>query len=479
MSLHAENRARLCARLVGSGCASGVVVLQGGASETRHETDHEILFRQESFFHWTFGVKEPDCLGCVDVATGRATLFIPRLPAAYAVVMGAIKPPSWFVGTYGVDAVHYLEELPAVLKALGAGGGGGAPLLLLHGFNTDNKAHSKPASFEGMAEFECDTSARLWDAMTECRVIKTPKEQALLRYSSLITSEAHLAVMQHCAAGMSEYQLESTFNHWCYYYGGCRHSSYTCICASGHNGSILHYGHAGEPNAKVIKAGDLCLFDMGTEYTCYGSDVTSTFPVSGTFTPDQRLVYTAVFDAWLAVMDAMKPGVVWLDMQTLAYRILLARLTQGGLLTGELEAQMAVNLGATFMPHGLGHMLGIDTHDVGGYPSGGAQRPTLPGYASLRTTRALQQGMFLTVEPGCYFIDHLLDAALADPARACFLVPATLARFRGFGGVRLEDDVLVTEDGCENFTHCPRTVEDIEAVLAGTITQRSQLKKFH
>jgi Xaa-Pro dipeptidase len=140
----------------------------------------------------------------------------------------------------------------------------------------------------------------------------------------------------------------------------------------------------------------------------------------------------------------------------------------------------AVNLGATFMPHGLGHFLGLDTHDVGGYPSCGAPpRPALPGYASLRTARVLAAGMFITVEPGCYFIDSLLDAALADPAKAAFLVPGVLARFRRFGGVRIEDDVLVTAGGCENFTHAPRTVADIEAVMAGTITRREQLTKFH
>jgi Xaa-Pro dipeptidase len=122
----------------------------------------------------------------------------------------------------------------------------------------------------------------------------------VLRYASLVTSEAHLAVMQHTRPGMVEYQLESLFNHWCYYYGACRHSSYTCICATGPNGSVLHYGHAGEPNAKLIKDGDLCLFDMGTEYTCYGADVTTTFPASGKFTPDQRVVYEAVFGEWQA-----------------------------------------------------------------------------------------------------------------------------------------------------------------------------------
>jgi len=251
----------------------------------------------------------------------------------------------------------------------------------------------------------------------------------------------------------------------------------------------------------------MCLFDMGSEYTCYGSDVTTSFPANGRFTPDQRMVYEAVLAAQLAVMDAIKPGVQWLDMHHLANRVLLTHLKAGGLLVGEVDDMMAANLGGVFMPHGLGHMLGIDTHDVGGVPEGewcgtalhrhnlpppspcphprrwhpcaGTTRPTAAGVRSLRLLRPLAAGMYITVEPGCYFNDWCIAGALANPVQAAFIVREVLERFRGFGGVRIEDDVLVTETGCLNFTHAPRTVEDIEAVMAGTITQRSQLKKFH
>lgn len=140
---------------------------------------------------------------------------------------------------------------------------------------------------------------------------------------------------------------------------------------------------------------------------------------------------------------------------------------------------MAVNLGAVFMPHGLGHFLGIDTHDVGGYGQGAPARSTQAGYASLRTTRTLEAGMYLTVEPGCYFIDPLLDAALADPARACLMNADVIARFRGTGGVRIEDDVLVTATGCDNFTFAPRLPEQIEAACRGEITSIQQVTKYH
>ncbi|XP_030874254.1 uncharacterized protein LOC102749415 [Leptonychotes weddellii] len=160
-------------------------------------------------------------------------------------------------------------------------------------------------------------------------------------------------------------------------------------------------------------------------------------------------------------------GVWWPDLHRLADRIHLEELTRLGILSGSIDAMGQAHLGAVFMPHGLGHFLGIDVHDVGGYPEG-VERIDEPGLRSLRTTRHLEPGMVLTVEPGIYFIDHLLDEALADPARACFFNREVLQRFRAFGGVRIEEDVVVTASGMELLTCVPRTVEEIEACMAGS-----------
>lgn len=278
MKLHADNRTRLVEKLRADGAPpSSVVVLQGGETDYRHETDHEKSFRQESFFAWAFGVKEPDFYGSISVATGKSTLFVPRLPDSYAVVMGPILTHEQWKVMYEVDDVKYVDDLAAVLGADPA-----ATLLLMSGFNTDGKRHAKPAHFPGIEKLQCD-SERLWPAITECRVFKTQAEIDLLRYSAAITSEAHIAVMQHTtaltrkaaadaiaagaapssASALFEFQLESLFHHWCYYNGGCRHMSYTCICAAGGNGAVLHYGHAGQPNSRPVRSGDMCLFDMG------------------------------------------------------------------------------------------------------------------------------------------------------------------------------------------------------------------------
>lgn len=282
-------------------------------------------------------------------------------------------------------------------------------------------------------------------------------ELDVMKYVTEVSSEAHRKVMKMARPGKSEYQCESEFLHHCYSVGGCRHMSYTCICGSGYNSAILHYGHAGAPNDRIIQDGDMLLYDMGANYFGYAADITCSFPSNGKFTADQKLIYEAVLKANLAVHNAAKPGVCWVDMHRLANRTLLAELTAGGLLVGNVDDMMAASLGSIFQPHGLGHLIGLDVHDVGGYISSTPCRPLKRGEDKLRFARLLEKGMVITIEPGCYFIDPLLDEALANPDLSKFLVPSVIDRFRGTGGIRIEDDVVVTETGVLNITKVPRT----------------------
>ena len=199
--------------------------------------------------------------------------------------------------------------------------------------------------------------------------------------------------------------------HRCHHVGGFRHVGYTCICASGNHGAVLHYGHAGAPNDRVLKEEDMLLFDMGGEYHAYGADITRSYPVSGKFNERQRTVYEIVLAAQEAVFKAIKPGVSYVDMHKLAERTTLEGLVKAGVLKGDVDEMMKVRLGAVFQPHGLGHFLGIDTHDVGGYYGDDAQpRSTEPGLKSLRLTRIMKKGMVLTVEPG--YATFLIDCSL-------------------------------------------------------------------
>nr|CAD1843163.1 unnamed protein product [Ananas comosus var. bracteatus] len=469
MALHAHNRDKLLRALrdrlaAASRPLRGFVLLQGGEEKTRYCTDHAELFRQESYFAYLFGVREPGFYGAIDIASGQSLLFAPRLPADYAVWLGEIKPLSYFKERYKVDMVFYVDEIAQVLHDRFKESG--KPLLfLLYGMNTDSNNFSKPAEFEGIENFETDLTT-LHPILTECRIFKSELELALIQYANDVSSEAHVEVMRRTKAGMKEYQLESIFLHHIYMYGGCRHCSYTCICATGENSAVLHYGHAAAPNDRTLKDGDMALFDMGAEYNFYGSDITCSFPVNGKFTKDQLIVYNAVLKAHNAVISSMRPGVSWIDMHKLAEETILESLKKEGLILGDVDEMMAARLGAVFMPHGLGHFLGIDTHDPGGYAKG-MERPKEPGLSALRTVRELQEGMVITVEPGCYFIDALLGPAMQDSVTSKFFNLKEVERHKNFGGVRIESDVYVTADGCKNLTKCPREPWEIEVVMAG------------
>lgn len=461
MKLFALNRKNLVDRLkkcVPNLPKSSIVLLQGGQATTRHCTDHEDLFRQESYFHWCFGVIEPDFYGAIEVDTGNSILFAPLLHEDYAIWMGKIQPLSFFEKKYQVNEVYFTNQIKEVFDKKSP-----CTILTLFGKNTDSGNFSREATFEGIEKFKVNNSI-LHPHISECRVYKTDLELEVLRYANKISSEAHREVMKNVKPGSYEFQMESIFADYCYRIGGMRHMSYTCICASGDNASVLHYGHAAAPNDKKIEDNELCLFDMGAEYYCYGSDITCTFPSNGKFNLKQKLVYETCLKANRAVLKAIRPGVSYVDMHLLADKTILEEFKNAGLLVGDIDEMLEHRISSLFFPHGLGHFLGIDTHDVGGYPDG-AERIQKPGLKSLRTARIMEKGMFLTIEPGVYFIDYLLDKAFEDPVKSKYLVKEEIDKYRGIGGVRIEDNIYINDSHAELLTDVPRTIEEIEKFM--------------
>ncbi|KAL4090532.1 hypothetical protein QTP88_025347 [Uroleucon formosanum] len=456
MELYKLNRERLCKRLSEVVDKDAYVLLQGGSNISHYCTDVDYIFRQEPYFHWTFGVSEPDCYGLIQVSNGEAHLFFPRVEETQTVWLGKPLSLDEYKCRYKVNYASYADTLGETLNTLKP-----SVILTLYGKNTDSDMTCKEAHFEGIDRFTLDNRI-LHKIIADCRVIKTDYEKEVMRYATKVTCNAHKSVMAKCKPDMHEYQCEANFLHYAYYVGGCRHVGYNNICCSGMNGAVLHYGHATEPNSKEIHDGDMCLFDMGASYSGYTADVTVSFPANGKFTNDQRAIYNTVLAASLAVMNAIKPGVSWVDMHILANKVMLRELREIDLLRGDVDEMYEAGLAAIFQPHGLGHLLGIDVHDVGGYLEGHPDRPLKPGVNALRTARNLEVGMALTVEPGCYFIEPLLKRALSDPVLSRFLNEKVLKRFWKFGGVRIEDNIFVTERGIENYTPVPRTVEEIE-----------------
>ncbi|KAL6006004.1 hypothetical protein ACLOJK_040049 [Asimina triloba] len=455
MELHAQNRSKLTRFLRDHLSSSsrpllGFVLLQGGEEQTRYCTDHVILFRYVVFLK--------------DVASGKSILFAPRLPVDYAVWLGKIKPLSYFKERYMVNEVFYTDEIGRVLHEHYKGSG--KPFLfLLHGLNTDSNNFSKPAELEEMEKFDTDLNT-LHPILTECRILKSDLELALIQYANDISSEAHI-------------EVKTAFNLVIVWGMGLESTNTGNILEN--YSAVLHYGHAAAPNERTFEDGDMALLDMGAEYHFYGSDITCSFPpVTDNITsaqdwslatlsspphpPPQSVPSQTQISPKNAALTCPVQIVLWqsfrrctslaqsnwlnqdwsldglIGLCRLAEKNILECLKSGGVLTGDLDDMMAERLGAAFMPHGLGHFLGIDTHDPGGYTKD-MERSKEAGLKSLRTIRELQEGMVITVEPGCYFIDALLNPAIENLNTSKFINRQEISRFRNFGGVRIESDV--------------------------------------
>jgi len=462
-AMFAEQRRRLT-KTFAEKALKGVIFLQGGEQQYQDNTDMGKVFRQESFFYYLTGSADPGDYGdrylcTLQVPEGKMTLFVPRLPPSFAVWMGRIKPLEEYKTTLEVDDVCYSDTVADWMAKT-------APptIFVLKGVNTDSDVATKlTAEFPEMNKKYNVDATTLHPILVEQRVRKTATELDLMRYANRVSSRAHVEVMKSCKSGMSQRHLESLFLHNVYFHGGCRHTSYTCICATGSDAAVLHYIE----NNKVILDGQMTLLDMGGEYACYASDITCAYPVNGKFTEKQRLIYQGVLNAQRAVFRAIKPGACWIELHKLAMRTATDQLREIGIVRGTWEELCAAQIPYLFQPHGLGHMLGMDVHDVGGIPEG-KERPQEEMLKKLRNIRLLEVGFVVTVEPGIYFNHVLLESAFKDPNKSKYLNEALIrAEYWNFGGVRIEDNIIVTANGCENMTCCPRDIDDVEATMAG------------
>ncbi|ORZ30858.1 peptidase M24, structural domain-containing protein [Catenaria anguillulae PL171] len=455
-AMFAAHRTKIFDALSTLGITSGLAYLRGDITKERHNTDAELAFRQESNFFYATGVDLPGYHAVLDIAARSARVFAPEIHADEAVWIGAAPSVKSQEAQFGVP-VAYTTSLGDYFKSVGAAAS------VVHVLEHETDTSALPAEFAGKVD-----RTYLSDALILARMYKTEQELEVMKRANDISSEAHTKVMMATHPNTSEYALEAEFRYSCHTQGA-KAQAYLPIVGVGANAAILHYGrNTASLGGSSLSPHALVLVDAGCDVHNYASDITRTFPATGKFTPEARAVYQAVLDSQLAVIDQLKPGVRWEDMHRVTERVLATHLRDKmGILKPaySVDEHLAAHAQAVFFPHGLGHLLGLDVHDVGGYPKG-VPRIQEPSIRYLRMRRTLEPGMVVTVEPGLYFVPLLIDAAKQDPKLKDMIDFDKVAQYLPVGGVRIEDNVVITETGHRNLTTVIKSVEDIEAVMA-------------
>ncbi|KAF9115960.1 hypothetical protein BGX27_005652 [Mortierella sp. AM989] len=429
------------------GLSEGLVYLKGDVLKERHDTDVELSFRQESNFYYLTGFAEHDAHVLFDLKSQKMTLLPYKLPEDHIVWMGMPPTETELHTKFEADDIRWSTELLDLIN------NSGAPTLYVL------RQEDVPQGVKLTINTEV-----LKDAITTARMYKSAYEIEAMRKINHISSNAHIALMKAAKKSHSEIELDALFRYETARFGA-RAQAYQPIVGVGANAAILHYGRNSDSyNGNFDQ---LCLVDAGAEQGCYASDITRTFPLSGKYSGDAKTVYEIVLQMQNAVLAALKPGVQWEDMHRLASRIAVDGLQKAGVLKAEFSVDelLEKHIDGVFFPHGLGHMIGLDVHDVGGYPKG-VERIQAPGLQYLRMRRALEAGFVVTVEPGVYFVEFILNAAKNDTAIAKYINWDVVERFAKVGGVRIEDCVVITETGIDNLTTAPKEIAEIEAIMA-------------
>lgn len=454
--IYAERRRRLQFEMQGQ---RGILLFLGNEESPMNYADNCFPFRQDSTFLYFLGVDQPGFAGVVDLEEGTTTLFADDLSLDAIVWMGPQPSVADQAARAGIAASAPAGRLLEVVAQARAQG---RPIHFLPPYRPENRLRllellGTPAVRQG-----AEASMAFVQAVIKLRIHKSPEEVAEIERAVNTTVEMHLGAMALARPGMMESEIAARVQEIAAAAGGGL--SFPIIATV--HGETLHnhyHGHRLEP-------GQLFLLDAGAESPShYAGDLTSTFPVDPTFTPRQRDVYDVVLSAHLAAVAALKPEVRFQDVHRLACRTLAEGLKGLGLMKGDLDEAVAQGAHAMFFQCGLGHMMGLDVHDMedlGEVWVGheGAPKSTQFGLKSLRLARALQPGFVFTVEPGLYFIPELMDRWRAEKRFAEFIDYGRLESYRHFGGIRIEEDFLMTEDGARLLgRRKPRTVAEVEA----------------
>jgi Xaa-Pro aminopeptidase len=415
----------------------GNIALISSAGVRVRNRDVDYPFRQDSDFYYLTGFNEPDALAVFipGRSQGEYILFCREFDEKKALWEGAHAGLEGAIKHYAADDSFPIDDIDDIVSGMLENK---TKVFYPMGRDTDLDhslqewiRHIRSQSRSGVvAPAEL---ASIEPIVHEMRLFKSAAELKLMRYATQVSAQAHVKAMQLCVAGKYEYQVEADIVHH-FMQSGLRNVAYPSIVAGGKNACTLHYTE----NSDKLKNGDLLLIDAGAECDHYAADITRTFPVSGTFSEPQALLYQLVLDAQFAAIEQIRPNVPWNAAHDASVEVLTKGLVKLGLLKGSVSKLIKNEKYKQFYMHRIGHWLGMDVHDVGDYKVN-------------QEWRLLQAGMVLTVEPGLYIPEN------------CKSVDK---KWRGIG-IRIEDDVLVTKNGYDILTHeVPKTIAEIETLMA-------------
>ena len=442
---------------------TGLVVLLGNDPAPMNYAGNVYPFRQDGSFRYYAGLDGPGLALALDAETGRAVLYGHDPTLDDVVWEGPLPSLTERAARVGVAETAPPDQLAGDVAAARRAG---RDVHTLPPYRGAGRLHL--AALLGVAPGAVEPSAALRDAVIAQRLVKTDEEVAEIERALDVAADMHGLAMRLAQPGRAEREVAAQMEALAAARGS--HPSFPIILTR--RGEVLH----GRPGGAVLEAGDLVLADAGAVApdSGYASDVTRVAPAGGAFSDRQRAVVDVVVDAQEAAIAACRAGALFRDVHRLASVRLAEGLGALGLMTGDPGEAVEAGAHALFFPHGLGHPLGLDVHDLEGLGEdrvgydAEVRRSDQFGTRYLRYGRRIEAGHVMTVEPGVYFIDALVDAWRAEGRHAAFLPYDEIDRWRGLGGVRIEDDVLVT-DGAPRVLGpaIPKRPAEVEAVVQG------------
>jgi Xaa-Pro aminopeptidase len=441
---------------------SGLILFLGNEESPMNYTANTYHFRQDSNFLYFFGQDKPGFTGLIDVDEDKEYLYGEDFTIDDIIWMGPQPTVKKLAREVGVHLTGNLKELE---KKLDDSISKGRKIHFLPPYRAENSLRLQQLTGISPAVQKKYASLDLIKAIIEQRAVKSREEIAEIEKALNISHKMYMEALRRIKPGMYEYELVGLMEGIVGSKGG--HISFPTILTV--HGETLHNHYHGNR----MRLNDLLVIDSGAESPeHYASDITRTFPVGGKFTPEQKDVYEIVLRSQLEAIKLAKPGKKYKEVHLKVAKVMASGLKDLGLLKGEVVDAVKAGAHALFFPHGLGHMMGLDVHDMEdlgenyvGYDDQ-VSRSDQFGLAYLRLARKLQPNFVFTVEPGIYFIPALIDKWKSENKLSTFINYSKVEKYKGFGGIRIEDDVMVTRTGCRVMGKpIPKTVEEIEQIM--------------